>query len=112
MALIKPIVEGKGYRVNYQADFGSGGATLLVAFWIPRDGSKVPEPDDTVIAPARGGELSGTVPSFDKARRIEIRVDLPDGTGSGMLELFHDGKLHKSERIASDTVWTAVVMPA
>lgn len=111
MALIKPIVAGKEYRVSYQADFASGGTTLLVVLWVPKQGAGVPGPEEREIAPGRSGTISGTVPSFDAARRIEIRVDLPDGTGSGMLELSHDGKPHKSERITSDTTWTAIVVP-
>jgi hypothetical protein len=111
MALIRPLIAGKSYRVTYKSESTSGGASLLAVFWIPKHGSAVPDSQERDIAPASSGHIQGNVPGFDEARRIEIRVDLPDGAGSGLLEVLHDGKPHKQEQIDKDTTWTALVLP-
>ena len=112
MALLRPIKAGSSYRVTYRADAGSGGASLLVVFWIPKEGSDVPHPRETEIAPANEGAISGTVPAFEAVRRIEIRLDIPDASGSGTLTLEVDGEEHKSSEVDADTTWTTIVLRA
>ena len=109
MALIASIPAGSSYRVSYSSDPISEGASLLVVVWIPRHGAVVPSPQEVDVAPAATGVLTGSVPAFDAARRIEIRVDLPDETGSGRLTLEVNGQEHSSRNIVRDTLWTAAV---
>ena len=109
MALKAPIEAGASYSVRYASDLTSRGASLLIVGWVPKHGNQVPGPQEKAIAPGKAGEISGTVPAFDDAVRIEIRVDLPDGTGSGTLELKQNGQAHSSGSIATDITWTSLV---
>jgi hypothetical protein len=109
MAFKPPVQAGKSFEVSYRALASSGGATLLVVGWIPKDGHAVPGPQEITIAPGSNGSITGTVPANADARRLEIRVDLPDGTGSGTLDLLVDGSLVAEDNVSEDTLWTSLV---
>lgn len=109
MVLKSPVRAEKSYKVRYTSDIQSAGTTLLIVGWVPKHGHSVPPPDETEIAPGTTGELAATVPAFCHARRMEIRVDLPDGTGSGRLELMVDGQPHSAAQLRADVTWTSLV---
>jgi len=111
MAFKSPIPGGAKYEVSYDAGLASGGASLLVAFWIPRLPATVPDPQETTIAPGMSGALQGIVPAKTEARRLVIRVDLPDGTGRGTLTLKVNGQVHSRDELTKDTEWTSAVHP-
>jgi hypothetical protein len=110
MALKPPVSENKPFEVNYQADVSSGGVTLLIVGWVPKHGHEVPAPAEVTIAPGMSGTISGTVPADAAARRMEIRVDLPDGAGKGCLALSVAGDELASDDISEDTLWTSIVV--
>jgi hypothetical protein len=109
MVLKPPVRAGAPFKVRYTADIRSAGTTLLILGWVPKHGHAVPPPDERTIAPGMAQEIADTVPAFAAARRLEIRVDLPDGTGSGELELFVDDKPHSAAILTADTIWTSLV---
>jgi hypothetical protein len=114
MSLIPPVPGGASYELNYQSNANSAGATILAALFIPNlpaAGPPPPDPQDTSIAPAATGALTGTVPPKSSARSMEIRVQLPPGNGSGTLTLKIDDAVHSQAPITSDTTWTALVHP-
>jgi hypothetical protein len=110
MALKLPIKAGAAYKITYRANATSGGTTLLAAFWIPKDGAKVPEPEDRLIAAGSTDDISGKVPPLADVRRVEIRVDLPDGVGTGTLTLEVNGKVHSAKELSGDETWTSIVV--
>jgi hypothetical protein len=110
MALKPPVQSSQPFEVRYRALATSGGSTLLIVGWIPNVGSTVPDPQHITIAPATTGSIKGMVPAVADALRMEIRVDLPDGTGSGTLDLFVNGNVVAEDNLTQDTLWTSLVM--
>jgi hypothetical protein len=109
MALKPPVPEGSNYEVTFKASSQSAGVALLTVGWIPNFQSAVPPVQDESIAAGTSASIRGVVPSIAAARRMEIRVDLPDGTGFGTLTLRIDGELHSAGTLAADTTWTSLV---
>lgn len=110
MALKPPVQSNQAFQVSYRAMASSGGSTLVVVGWVPNNGSVVPEPQEISIAPGVTNSITGTVPANTAARRMEIRVDLPDGTGAGTLDLLVSGNVVAEDNITEDTLWTSVVL--
>jgi endoglucanase Acf2 len=110
MALKLSIPELTGYEVTFKASSQSAGATLLTVGWVPKHGSVVPAVQDVSIAAGTVASIKGKVPAVNAARRMEIRVDLPDGTGFGTLTLDIGGNLHSEDTLSADTTWTSLVV--
>jgi hypothetical protein len=110
MALKPSIPGGANYEVGFRSSGQSTGTTLLTVGWVPNQQNPVPPAQDTSIAPGMTGRLNGTVPSATNARRIEIRLDLPDGRGWGTLTLKINGAIHAEDQLAEDTTWTCIVV--
>jgi hypothetical protein len=110
MALKPPVPELTSYEVCFKASSQSAGVALLTVGWVPKHGSPVPEVEDVSIAAGTVATIKGRVPSVDTARRMEIRVDLPDGTGFGTLTLEIGGKPHSESTLSADTTWTSLVV--
>jgi hypothetical protein len=111
MALKPPVPGGSNYKVTYEPNVKSAGVSLLILIWIPRLPAAVPDLEERDIAAGSVGTIAGIVPTSSDARRLEIRVDLPDGTGFGTLKLEVNGMVHSQEDITEDTTWTALVFP-
>jgi hypothetical protein len=110
MSLKPPIAENKPFQVSYQAQASSAGATLIVVGWVPKDGNSVPQPQEIIVAPGATGSISGIVPAAADARRMDLRVDLPDGTGAGVLQLSISGLLVAHGVLTQDDTWTSIVV--
>lgn len=107
---LKPNIPGNAsYEVSFQSSSQSGGVSLLTVGWVPKQQNPVPAADDMAVAPGATESLRGKVPTAANARRMEIRADLPDGSGFGTLTLKINGAVHAQEKIAEDTTWTALV---
>lgn len=109
MALKPPVPAGEKFEVTFKSSSQSAGTTLLTVGFVPKHGSPVPPVEDTTVAAGACDGISGVIPSRDAARRIEIRVDLPDGTGFGTLTFCINGTTHSEETLSRDTTWTSLV---
>lgn len=109
MALKSPVPEGSSYEVIFKSSSHSGGSTVVTVGWVPKRGSPVPPVRDMSIAAGTLDSINGIVPAINAARRMEIRVALPNGTGSGTLTLRINGEDHAEETLSTDTTWTSLV---
>jgi hypothetical protein len=110
MAFKPPIHGNSTYEVSFKSSSQSQGVSLMTVGWVPKHGNPVPDVEDTAIAPGAEMSVSGRVPAHANARRMEIRVDLPDGKALGTLTLKENGKVHSSNQISVDTTWTCLVL--
>jgi hypothetical protein len=109
MALKPPVSGGRLYEVSFRASAQSAGVTLLTVGWIPKHAATVPPLEDEIVAAGATGSIRGRIPAATAARRMEIRVDLPDGLGFGTLTLKVDGAFHSESVLSKDTTWTSLV---
>ena len=110
MALKPPVSEKQSFEVSYQASDTSAGASLLIVGWVPKDGCAVPAAQEILVAPGVTESLAGAVPSVREARRMEIRLDLPDGMGAGILKLKVTGGIVAQDALTEDATWTSLVI--
>jgi hypothetical protein len=110
MALKPPVSEKQPFVVSYHAKDTSAGATLVIVGWVPKHEHRVPGSQEIIVAPGMTGTIDGLVPADAEARRMEIRVDLPDGTGLGVLKLSVNGTIVAQDVLTEDAIWTSIVV--
>ena len=109
MALKPNIPEKASYELSFQSSRQSTGVTLLTVGWVPKQEHPVPAASDIAVTPGTTQTLTGQVPLAADARRMEIRVDLPNGRGWGTLTLKINGSIHAEDQIGGDTTWMLMV---
>lgn len=110
MALKPDVPGGSSYEVRFKSSSQTVGTTLITVGWVPNQGLPVPTSQDVAIAPGITGALTGKVPAAANTRRMEIRLDLPDGHGWGTLTLIINGAVHAEDQLSVDATWTSLVI--
>lgn len=94
--------QGQRVRVVFEANAANPGASTLLTGYVPDGTNPAPTPQFDTVAPASSADHQSVVgPAF----ALQITVDVPDGGGSGTLEVYVDDVLDQRRGVA-DTIWT------